>query len=88
MRTLQKSVGVAGLALLFGAVAFGQAIPYTGRNIRQAHSHLVEHGLGDKHFDLIAGHLTNTLKELSVSGDLIAEVLTIVEGTRSDVLSR
>jgi hemoglobin len=70
----------------FMAWAFGGPEEYKGRDLQQAHAKLVRRGLADQHFDAVAGHLASTLRELGVAEDLIAEALTRVAGTRSQVL--
>lgn len=62
---------------------------YKGRDLRAAHRHLVmKQGLGDAHFDAVAGHLKETLEELEVPAELIAEVMGVVGSTRNEVLNR
>ncbi len=62
---------------------------YSGRSLREAHSKLVtEKGLNDTHFDAIGEVLKKTLEELDVDNSIIQEILTIVESTRNEVLSR
>jgi hemoglobin len=69
--------------------AFGGPEVYKGRDLRTAHKRLVkEQGLTDKHFEAVARHLKATLEELKISADLIEEVLTVVGGTRAEVLDR
>jgi len=73
---------------IFLTGAFGGPQAYTGRSLRAAHERLVtEKGLGEAHFAAVAGHLQATLEELGVAPDLIREVLTIVAGTKDDVLN-
>lgn len=73
----------------FMAWAFGGPEEYKGRDLREAHKGLVErHGLDDRHFDAVAGHLQATLQELQVESDLIAQVMTTISGTRDAVLGR
>jgi hemoglobin len=73
----------------FMSWAFGGPEEYKGRDLRTAHRRLVkEMGLTDRHFDAIAGHLKATLMELGVGNELVNEVLTIVSGTRAEVLDR
>jgi hemoglobin len=75
--------------LAFMAWAFGGPEVYRGRDLRTAHKRLVkEKGLTDQHFEAVARHLKSTLEELKISPELIAEVLTVVGGTRSEVLDR
>jgi len=75
--------------IAFMSWAFGGPERYTARGLRQAHAHLVrDRGLGDVHFDAVAKHLKATLEELGIAPELIQEALSIVAGTRSDVLCR
>jgi hemoglobin len=69
--------------------AFGGPAAQAGRDLRTAHARLVaEKGLTDVHFDAIARHLDATLRELGVADELVKEALTIVAGTRDEVLGR
>ena len=61
---------------------------FTGKDLRTAHSELVEKGLDDSHFDAVAVHLQTTLEELSVSPNLVREIVTVAASTRGDVLNR
>jgi hemoglobin len=73
----------------FMTMAFGGPDQYKGRDLKTAHAGLVkDHGLTDVHFDAVAGHLEATLVELGVEPGLIHEALTIVAGTRNQVLGR
>ncbi len=77
-----------GKQKIFLTYAFGGPVKYEGKDMREAHKHLVEQGLNDSHFDAVAGHLQATLEELKVPADIIGEVMTIAGGTRDDVLNR
>lgn len=70
--------------------AFGGPSEYTywQRGLRSAHKSSVEKGMGDLHFDRVLLHLENALKEFSVSEELIAEIVKVVEGTRKHVLNK
>ncbi len=73
----------------FMSHAFGGPDAYRGRDLRTAHADLVRsRGLSDVHFDAVVRHLDSTLRELGVGDELIAEVLTLVGGTRPEVLDR
>lgn len=74
--------------IAFMTMAFGGPSAYTGHDLRSAHARLVTAGLGDAHFDAVAGHLVATLRELGVDDASIAEVVAIVSPTRGDVLGR
>ena len=74
---------------LFLTYAFRGLPNYSGRSMRKAHQSLVEEkGLNDAHFDAVIELLADTLKELGIPDDLIAEVAQIGESTRKDVLNR
>lgn len=72
----------------FLTMVFGGPNAYEGKDLRTAHARLVKNGLGDAHFDAVAGHLQATLKELGVAPKLIKEVMAIAGSTRGDVLGR
>ncbi|MBD0254414.1 MAG: group 1 truncated hemoglobin [Cytophagales bacterium] len=70
----------------FLAYAFGAPLKYSGKNMRDAHAHLLELGLNDSHFDAVVEHLISTLQDLDVTDELILEVNKIAESTRAHVL--
>ncbi len=72
----------------FLTLALGGPSNYSGKDMRDAHAHLVAKGLNDTHFDAVMENLGATLTELGVPGDLIAEAAAIAESTRGDVLGR
>lgn len=72
----------------FLTMVFGGPNDYTGQNLRDAHKDLVDDGLDDSHFDVVAVHLQNTLDELGVPADPDNQVMVLAAGTRDDVLNR
>lgn len=72
----------------FLTMAFGGPNSYTGKDMRTAHSKLVDMGLDDSHFDAVMENLGATLVELNVPQALIAEAAAIAESTRKDVLGK
>lgn len=73
----------------FMSRALGGPVEYHGRDLRSAHAKLVkEQGLGDAHFDAVAGHLQRTLEELGVDQAIVTEAMTAIGGMRNDVLDR
>jgi hemoglobin len=72
----------------FMTLAFGGPKEFAGRDPREAHRNLVKRGLSDVHFDAVARHLQETLQELQVPAELIAECLGLVGGLRNEVLNR
>ena len=72
----------------FLTYAFGGAPNYSGKNMRDAHKHLVAKGMNSTHFDAVMGHLGATLQELNVPADLIQEAAQIAQSVKNDVLNR
>ena len=72
----------------FLTMAFGGPNNYSGKDMRSAHSRLVDMGLNEDHFNAVMEHLGATLTELKVPPELIAEAAAIAESTRGDVLGR
>lgn len=72
----------------FMSLAFGGPNEYTGRSLREGHARLVKKGLNDSHFDVVLELLGQTLQELNVPADLIAEAAALVESVRDDVLGK
>jgi hemoglobin len=72
----------------FLTMAFGGSNNYTGADMRQGHARLVKMGLNNDHFDVVVELLGETLTELNVPKELIAEVVAICETTRNDVLGK
>ncbi len=72
----------------FLTMVFGGPNDYTGKDMRTAHAPLVERGLDENHFNMVAEHLQATLKELGVPADLAGKVMEIAAGTIDDVLNR
>ena len=72
----------------FLTMVFGGPHSYTGQDMRKGHARLVKMGLDDSHFDAVMEHLGETMQELDVPADLIAEAAAIAESTRNDVLGK
>jgi len=72
----------------FFAMVTGGPNPYQGRDMRQAHAHLVRKGLNDAHFDAVVKHLKDTLEELRVPAGAAAQILAAAGSLRNDVLGR
>lgn len=70
----------------FLTMVFGGPSHYTGKNMRDAHAHLVKRGLNESHFNAVAENLVATLKELGVGEGDIDEVVKIALSTKNDVL--
>ena len=72
----------------FLTMVLGGPNAYSGKNLREAHAHMVTDGLSDLHVDVVIEHLGGTLKELGASDAQIAEVAAIANSVRDDVLNR
>lgn len=72
----------------FLTMVFGGPNDYTGKDMREGHTHLVKNGLDDSHVDAIVEILGGTLKELNVADEDIQEVANIANSVRDDVLNR
>lgn len=72
----------------FLTMAFGGPNNYSGKDMRDAHAKFVKMGLDDSHFDAVVEKLAETLIELGVSQELIAQVGAIAETTRADILGK
>ena len=72
----------------FLTMAFGGPHAFSSYDMRRAHAPLLQKGLNDTHFNVIAELLTASLNDLNVDPALITRVLTIAESTRADILNR
>jgi hemoglobin len=72
----------------FLTMVFGGPNNYTGKDMRTGHAHLVKLGLNDSHVDAVIEDLAETLRELGVGEDRIAQVAAIANSVRDDVLNR
>ena len=70
----------------FLSYAFGGPAQYSGKGMRDAHAHLVERGLIEKHFDLVLKYLRETLRDLGIEDESINAVMSIAESAKEDVL--
>jgi hemoglobin len=70
----------------FLTMVLGGPSEYHARDLRSAHAGL--HGLDDKHFDAVVGHLAATLREIGVSEADVSAVAAIADSVRNDVLNR
>lgn len=61
---------------------------YTGKDMRVGHAHLLKLGLDDSHVDAVVGHLGDTLRELGVNDERIAQVAALANSVRDDILGR
>ncbi|CAD8181451.1 unnamed protein product [Paramecium octaurelia] len=69
----------------FLTMLFGGPSNYTGRDMLEAHRGL---GIDDTHFNLVVKHLSDTLVNLALPEDIVAEVVEVCESLRDDVLGK
>lgn len=69
----------------FLTFAFGGPNSYSGKDMRAAHAKLK---LSEADFNAVMENLGNTLTELNVPGELIAEAAAIAMSVKNDVLNK
>ncbi len=69
----------------FLAYAFGAPMAYTGKSMRQAHAHM---RITDNHFQVVAMHLADTLKELQVPDELIQKVMYVAGSVKDQIVTQ
>jgi hemoglobin len=79
----QRAKQVAFLTMVTGG-----PVEYTGKDMRDAHAHLLARGLADLHVDVVIEHLGATLKQLGAADADIVAVAALANSVRDDVLSR
>lgn len=72
----------------FLTLVFGGPNHYSGKSMREGHTHLLKRGLNDTHVDIVIEHLGATLKELGAATKDIEQVAAIANSVRDDVLGR
>jgi len=72
----------------FLAMVCGGPQKYTGKQMRDAHAHLLALGLNDMHFDHVIEHLKRSLEECGVVPQDVAIIVQTAESYRADVLGR
>ena len=73
-----------GKQVEFFAAALGGPEPYTGVSMRQVHR---GRGITMHHFNLVAGHLSDSLDAADVPGDIVEQIIGAVAPLASDIAS-
>ncbi|KAF6251006.1 globin-like protein [Scenedesmus sp. NREL 46B-D3] len=71
----------------FMTYAFGGATKYAGKDMAEAHRHLVPH-LTEEHFNAVVENFVATLQELGVAQEDIDDACKVVASTKDAVLAR
>lgn len=72
----------------FLSMVCGGPHKYTGKQMREAHAHLLALGLNDEHFDHVIDHLKASLEECGVGPADVAIIAQVAESFRADVLGK
>ncbi|MBV9451717.1 MAG: group 1 truncated hemoglobin [Streptosporangiaceae bacterium] len=68
----------------FFAAALGGPHTYSGATMRQAHQ---GRGIGQRHFDLVAGHLAGALTAAGVPDDQVGRILATIAPLADEIVS-
>lgn len=72
----------------FLTMVLGGPAEYTGKDMREAHRHLVKRGLNDSHVDAVVELLGKSLAEHGAKPEDIETVAKTANSVRDDVLDR
>lgn len=73
-----------GRQVEFFAAALGSSQPYQGATMRQVHQ---GRGIEQRHFDLVAGHLVDSLTAAGVDEPTVGEIIATVAPLAGDIVS-
>ena len=68
----------------FLSYAFGAPLNYSGKNLKDAHSHM---NITENDFNTVNGHLIDTLRDLNVAQDQIDDVIEIILRAKNDIVN-
>jgi len=77
-------IRLRGRQVEFFAAALGGPVPYAGASMRDAHR---GRGIGQRHFDLVAGHLTASLAAAGVPEATVARIIGAVAPLSGEIVS-
>jgi len=90
LRSFFEGVDLKGLYArqsMFISMLVGGRKVYTGKNLALAHAGSRMKGMTDVHFNTMLDHFRAALAEMQVAPERVAEIMTLLEGTRVAVLS-
>ena len=73
-----------GRQVEFFAAALGGPQTYTGATMRQVHK---GRGIRQEHFDLVAFHLTESLRDAGVPGALVSRIIELIAPLAGEIVS-
>jgi len=73
-----------GRQVEFFAAALGGPHVYSGASMRDAHQ---GRGIGQEHFNLVAGYLTDSLSDAGVPGELVNQIIGAVAPLAPEIVS-
>jgi hemoglobin len=73
-----------GRQVEFFAEALGGPVTYSGASMHDAH---VGRGIGQRHFDLVAGHLVGSLASAGVGEGEIKQIIAAIAPLAEDIVS-
>jgi hemoglobin len=73
-----------GRQVEFFAEALGGPVTYSGASMHDAHA---GRGIGQKHFDLVAGHLVSSLASAGVGEGEISQIVAAISPLAEDIVS-
>jgi hemoglobin len=73
-----------GKQIEFFGAALGGPQSYTGVSMRDAHR---GRGIGQEHFDLVAGYLTDSLRDAGVPDDLVDQIIGAIAPLAPEIVS-
>jgi hemoglobin len=73
-----------GRQVEFFAAALGGPHIYSGATMRQAHQ---GRGIGQHHFDLVAGHLVDALNAAGVPGEQVGQIVSAIAPLADQIVS-
>ena len=91
LRSFFEGVDLKGLYArqsMFVSMLVGGQKVYSGKNLTLAHAGARLKGMSDVHFDTMLDHFRAALAEVQVAPNRVAEIITLLEGTRDAVLAR
>jgi hemoglobin len=73
-----------GRQVEFFSAALGGPVPYSGASMRDAHR---GRGIGQRHFDLVAGHLVASLTDAGVPQGMVGQIVAAVAPLSAEIVT-